>query len=678
MLRYFPIRHIDYSAVKPIADCMKNENVTIIGRVVKASNRRFARVSACVVTLRDRTGSIEIAWYGQPYLIKTYTEGTWLSVSGKVGSYQSRLQISSPDTEIVDAPKDGENIDGKIIPIYSISREGENIIPQRTLRSAMEKCVRRSFNKIEEYLPEDILTETHMLGINDAIQNLHFPQNQDHLRLAKQRFLFESMLFNQLFMQSRRRRRERDSNQIEIDVDNVFIEDMKSHFPFSLTNDQENAIKEIIEDLQRKVPMRRMLQGEVGSGKTLVALVSLFSVIRSGYQGAFMSPTEILAQQHYINVKNQFRGTNFLDFSNNVISVEMPGIMQRRIGVALLLGSHPLSEKKLIQKLINNGEIDLIIGTHSLFQENFKPPRMGFSVVDEQHRFGVEQRDSLVNKSKVPHLLSMSATPIPRSLALTLFGDLDISTLKDIPSGRKGIETTWCKNKEDKDTAYRKVIEEINAGRQAFIVCPLIHKSEKLNHISVEEKMTELLSTELSKFSIEILHGEMSMEKKSDVMNRFKKNEFNILLATPVIEVGVDIPNATCMIIESSDRFGLSGLHQIRGRVGRGSEKSFCYLFSNNISEEARERLNAFENSKDGFDLSETDLKIRGPGDYVGSKQSGVSGMSYEMINDTETLELSRLWALKILGDNKYSNPEYNKLRLEFEDRFAPFDTGLS
>jgi ATP-dependent DNA helicase RecG len=391
-----------------------------------------------------------------------------------------------------------------------------------------------------------------------------------------------------------------------------------------------------------------------------------------------MAPTEILAEQHFINIKNQFEGVNFLDFSNNVISITMPGFMKRGMVVGLLLGNQPAKEKKLIQKLINNREIDLIIGTHSLFQENFKPEKMGLVVVDEQHKFGVSQRDILLNKSKISHLLSMSATPIPRSLALTLYGDLDISTLKKVPEGRKKINTKWCKNPKEKIDAYKNISKEITNGRQVFIVCPLIHKSEKLNATSIEEKLIELSESSLANFRIDVLHGEMSMNKKSLVMDNFKRKKFDILLATPVIEVGVDIPNATCMLIESADRFGLAQLHQIRGRVGRGSFKSYCYVFSNNLSEISTDRLSSFEQSADGFDLAEIDLKIRGPGDYIGSRQSGVNEISYEMITNQEMLNSSKIWAIKILGKNYILKDKYEQLRLELQKRFDSSSIGIS
>ena len=356
----------------------------------------------------------------------------------------------------------------------------------------------------------------------------------------------------------------------------------------------------------------------------------------------------------------------------------MPGFMKRGMVVGLLLGNQPAKEKKLIQKLINNREIDLIIGTHSLFQENFKPEKMGLVVVDEQHKFGVSQRDILLNKSKISHLLSMSATPIPRSLALTLYGDLDISTLKKVPEGRKKINTKWCKNPNEKKDAYKNISKEITNGRQVFIVCPLIHKSEKLNATSIEEKLIELSESSLANFRIDVLHGEMSMNKKSLVMDNFKRKKFDILLATPVIEVGVDIPNATCMLIESADRFGLAQLHQLRGRVGRGSFKSYCYVFSNNLSEISTDRLSSFEKSTDGFDLAEIDLKIRGPGDYIGSRQSGVNEISYEMITNQEMLNLSKDWAIKILGKDYILKGRYEQLQLELFKRFDSSSLGIS
>ena len=674
LLNYFPIRHVDYSEVKKIFQCNKSENVTIVGQVIKSIKRKIGpKMSSCVATLTDDTGFIDIIWHGQPYLTSKYPRGTWISVSGKISKYGNKLQISSPETEIVESFNQS-SLNGKIMPIYSLKDK----IPQATFRSIIKKCLDKYYGNITEYLPLEILQDLGMLEINKAMKNLHFPENIEYVNISRKRFLFEKMLFNQIFMLMRKYERQKNYNIEKIIIEDLLVNDLKNYFDFPLTDDQVNSIDEIIEDLSKNIPMRRILQGEVGSGKTLVALVSLFSIVRSGYQGAFMAPTEILAEQHFINIKEQFDGNNYLDFSNKVVSIKMPGIMERGMIVALLTGNQSPSEKKLIYKLVNNREIDLVIGTHALFQEDFNPTKLGLVVVDEQHRFGVSQRDALIKKSKVPHLLSMSATPIPRSLALTLYGDLEVSTLKNCPKGRKEIDTLWCRKDQDKDGAYLKIYNEIKSGRQAFIVCPLIHKSEKIDSISVEEKIIDLKNSILKEVKIEVLHGEMNMEEKSEIMNRFKNNEFSLLVATPVIEVGVDIPNATCVIIESADRFGLAQLHQIRGRVGRGTEKSYCYLFTRNISENADERLNSFEKTKNGFDLAETDLKIRGPGDYIGSKQSGMNDISYEMINDNETLSDSRKWATRIVNSNRNLGIEYNNLREEFKKRFDFTNAGIS
>ena len=674
LLNYFPIRHVDYSEVKKIFQCNKSENVTIVGQVTKSIKRKIGpKMSSCVATLTDDTGFIDIIWHGQPYLTSKYPRGTWISVSGKISKYGNKLQISSPETEIVESFSQS-SLNGKIMPIYSLKDK----IPQATFRSIIKKCLDKYFGNITEYLPLEILKDLGMLEINKAMKNLHFPENLEYLNISRKRFLFEKMLFNQIFMLMRKYERQKNYNIEKIIIEDLLINDLKNYFDFPLTDDQINSIDEIIEDLSKNIPMRRILQGEVGSGKTLVALVSLFSIVRSGYQGAFMAPTEILAEQHFINIKEQFDGNNYLDFSNKVVSIKMPGIMERGMIVALLTGNQSPSEKKLIYKLVNNREIDLVIGTHALFQEDFNPTKLGLVVVDEQHRFGVSQRDALVKKSKVPHLLSMSATPIPRSLALTLYGDLEVSTLRNCPKGRKEIDTLWCRKDQDKNEAYLKIYNEIKSGRQAFIVCPLIHKSEKIDSISVEEKIIDLKNSILKEVKMEVLHGEMNMEEKSEIMNRFKNNEFSLLVATPVIEVGVDVPNATCVIIESADRFGLAQLHQIRGRVGRGTEKSYCYLFTRNISENADDRLNSFEKTKNGFDLAEADLKIRGPGDYIGSKQSGMNDISYEMINDNETLSDSRKWATRIVNSNRNLGTEYNNLREEFKKRFDFTNAGIS
>ena len=393
---------------------------------------------------------------------------------------------------------------------------------------------------------------------------------------------------------------------------------------------------------------------------------------------SMMAPTEILAEQHYLNVIKNFKGEPFLDYDKSISKIQLPGLLKKQIVVGLLIGSQAPNHKKLVYKLIENREIDLIIGTHTLFQENFKPYNLSYVVVDEQHRFGVNQRDELLKKTNIPHILSMSATPIPRSLALTIYGDLDISSIKQVPSIRKPIDTKWCRNEDDKLDAYKKVIDEIRKGNQAFRVCPLIHKSEKIYAVSNEEIKNEIKNSYLSEIKYDFLHGEMDINEKSRVMENFKNKFFDLLIATPVIEVGVDIPNATCIIIESSDRFGMAQLHQIRGRVGRSDKKSYCYLFTRNLSEESVERLDLFRKTKDGFDLAEADLKLRGPGDYIGSRQSGISDISYKMISDETTLKISRKWARNIVLSKIKLGSKYNGLREEYKKRFRDISSGIS
>ena len=486
------------------------------------------------------------------------------------------------------------------------------------------------------------------------------------------------MLFNQIYMLTRRVEREKKLSGISIDIRKEIINDFRNYFEFELTNDQLTSLEQVLNDLSKKVPMRRMLQGEVGSGKTLVALISLFAVINSGLQGAMMAPTEILAEQHYLNVIKNFKGEPFLDYDKTISKIILPGLLNKQIVVGLLIGSQTPNHKKLVYKLIENREIDLIIGTHTLFQENFKPYNLSYVVVDEQHRFGVNQRDELLKKTNIPHILSMSATPIPRSLALTIYGDLDISSIKQVPSIRKPIDTMWCRNEDDKLDAYKKVLDEIRKGNQAFIVCPLIHKSEKINAVSIEEIKDEIKNSYISEIKYDFLHGEMDINEKSQVMENFKNKKFDLLIATPVIEVGVDIPNATCIIIESSDRFGMAQLHQIRGRVGRSDKKSYCYLFTRNLSEESVERLDLFRETKDGFDLAEADLKLRGPGDYIGSRQSGISDISYKMISDETTLKISRKWAKNIVLSKIKLGSNYSGLREEYKKRFKDISSGIS
>ncbi len=675
LVNYRPYRYADYTDLKKIYQCNKDDNVTILGKVIDIKKVNFSRrMSSCSATITDDTGFLDVIWYGQPYLASKYKKGKVILVSGKITKYKNKIQLTNPETELVENQKIDNLLDEKILPFYSL----KDIIPQATFRNIIKKCLDKYKDKFNEYIPFEILEDTDLININEAYRNIHFPKTIKFLDKSIKRFTFEKMLFNQIYMLTRRVEREKKLSGISIDIRKEIINDFRNYFEFELTDDQLTSLGQVLNDLSKKVPMRRMLQGEVGSGKTLVALISLFAVINSGLQGAMMAPTEILAEQHYLNVIKNFKGEPFLDYDKTISKILLPGLLNKQIVVGLLIGSQTPSHKKLIYKLIENREIDLIIGTHTLFQENFKPYNLSYVVVDEQHRFGVNQRDELLKKTNIPHILSMSATPIPRSLALTIYGDLDISSIKQVPSIRKPIDTMWCRNEDDKLDAYKKVLDEIRKGNQAFIVCPLIHKSEKINAVSIEEIKDEIKNSYISEIKYDFLHGEMDINEKSQVMENFKNKKFDLLIATPVIEVGVDIPNATCIIIESSDRFGMAQLHQIRGRVGRSDKKSYCYLFTRNLSEESVERLDLFRETKDGFDLAEADLKLRGPGDYIGSRQSGISDISYKMISDETTLKISRKWAKNIVLSKKKLGSNYSGLREEYKKRFKDISSGIS
>ena len=674
IVNYHPFRYADYTDLKKIYQCKKGDSVTILGKVINVKKNNFGKMGSCSATITDDTGFLDIIWYGQPYLASKYQKGKIISVSGKITKYNNKIQLANPETELIENKKIENILDEKILPFYSL----KDVIPQSTFRNIVKKCLDKYKDKFNDYIPNVILNDTNLININDSYRNIHFPKNIELLDKAIKRFTFEKMLFNQIYMLTRRAEREKKLSEIKIEIRKEIIDDFKNFFDFELTNDQLVSLKEVLDDLSKNIPMRRMLQGEVGSGKTLVALISLFAVINSGYQGAMMAPTEILAEQHYLNIIKNFNGENFLDFDKSINKITLPGLLKKGIVVGLLTGSQSSKYKKLIYKLIENREVDLVIGTHTLFQENFKPYNLSYVVIDEQHRFGVNQRDELLKKTKIPHILSMSATPIPRSLALTIYGDLNISSIKKVPAIRKPIKTKWCRNEDEKLNAYEKVLIEVNKGNQAFIVCPLIHKSEKINAVSIEEIREDLLSSRLNKVKYDFLHGEMDINEKSQIMENFKNKHFDLLIATPVIEVGVDIPNATCIIIESADRFGMAQLHQIRGRVGRSDKKSYCYLFTRNLSEESVERLSLFKNTKNGFDLAEADLKLRGPGDYIGSRQSGISDISYKMISDEDTLKISRNWAKSIVFSKIKLGSEYNSLRNEYKKRFKGTNSGLS
>ena len=673
LLMYFPRKHIDYSSVSKINNSIINQETTIIAQFISIKADGNFKLKSTKAIVSDGTGNIQITWFGQPYLSKQFKINNWVVLSGKIGSIGKKLTMDNPEYELLTSgfPK-RENLihAGNFLPIYPSNSD----LAQRTIRNAVAKSLDKGIPLIEEFLPIGIRNKFHLVELQIAIKDMHLPRNIDTFFNAKKRLSFDELFLNQLNVLRRKSKRQISSYANSISLNDNSLDTFFSRLEFQLTKDQLKAINEIMNDLDSKKPMGRLLQGEVGSGKTIVALTSLIATAKCGYQGALMVPTEILAEQHFLNIKKEFEDQELDTGLDNVIHIKVPGFEDITIKVGLLIGSLKPKSKLLTQTLIRKHQIDIIIGTHTLIQEKINFPDLSLVVIDEQHRFGVEQRDALLRTKNTPHLLSMSATPIPRSLALTLYGDLELSTLLEIPPGRKPVITKWCGDEESKKYAFDVIREEIGKGFQCFVVCPLIHESEQVRGRSVLTEFSKLKDEIFPEFRIGLLHGEMDLIEKSKIMYEFSNKNIDILVSTQVIEVGIDIPNASSIIIQSSERFGLSQLHQLRGRVGRGKIQGNCFTFSDFVSDQAIERLKIFEKHNDGFHLADQDLRIRGPGDYIGTRQSGVEGFRFASLTDLEMLENVRNQAKEIfLKDPTLSNDSYENLKKEllknFEDR---------
>ena len=655
LIRHFPARYEDFSNAISISDIGEaGQVVSIQGEVEKIETVRAwkRRMTITTAYVNDGTDSIRTVWFNQSYLADTFKEGTLVSLSGKISQDKRGLYLSNPSYERISRSEltDGSfqlvaglKHTGRLIPIYP-ETEG---ISSKYLRFLIKPVI-ESLDDLPDPLPEDIRERYHFTDYVSALKAIHFPAKLEDAEPARKRFAFEELLLIQLrTLQDRAAMQSLTAPQVHFEKE--LIANFVKHLPFTLTDDQRRSAFEILQDLDRPHPMNRLLNGDVGSGKTVVALIAAYQTVHAGYQAVFMAPTEILAKQHYATITG---------IMNNE-----PGIM-----IGLLTGSEArqwpndetteekISKKLIIQK-IARGEIKIIIGTHAVIQKNIVMPRLGLVIIDEQHRFGVKQRMKLIKEQKlVPHLLSMTATPIPRTLALTIYGDLDVSLLKEKPKGRQEIITKVVSS-EKRPEAYAFIEKQIQEGRQVFVICPRIDPSEKANEASEAKKPSQAklmwadvkaVTEEFEKLSktifphrrVAMLHGKLPAKEKEQIMLDFKDKKYDMLVSTSVIEVGVDVPNATIMMIESAERFGLAPLHQFRGRVGRGAHQSYCFLFTTDGG--ATRRLQAMEKTNDGFKLAEMDLKIRGPGEFTGTQQSGIPDLAMASLTDIEQIKQAR------------------------------------
>ncbi|EGT3687832.1 ATP-dependent DNA helicase RecG [Clostridioides difficile] len=644
LLYYFPRQFEDRNNLKKIAQLEDGEKVTI--KAVISSINTFSPKEGMTLTkidVKDETGSAKLVFFNKSYIKNTFRPGDSILVFGKVKKKFNNLELTSCELEyLTNSPKNT----CRFMPVYQLTYGVTNKEIMSIIRTVLED----KELIIQEYMPQRIIEKYRLCSIDFAVRNIHSPSSKESLKIALYRIVFEELLILQLglFVFKSGRNKE-DGIKFETSKD---LKKIISALPFKLTKAQNRALDEIIQDMNLEKIMNRLVQGDVGSGKTVVALLALANCVLNGYQGALMAPTEILAGQHYISLTESLK-----DFG---------------INVGLLIGSLTKKQKDTVLEQIKNNEIDILIGTHALIEDKVEFNNIGLVITDEQHRFGVMQRSKLSLKGANPDILVMTATPIPRTLALILYGDLDISIIDELPPGRQPIETIAIE-KSKRDRAYNNLVRrEVESGRQVYIVCPLVEESEAIEAKSAVELVEELRAEYFHDLRLGLLHGKMKSSEKDEVMRLFKDKEIDILVSTTVIEVGVNVSNATLMIIENAERFGLAQLHQLRGRVGRGSHKSYCVLIYDSKTDVCRQRMAIMEETNDGFKISEKDLEIRGPGEFFGTRQHGLPELKVaNLFKHIKILKLAQQEARYILGeDNNLQLKENMALKKEIIDKF--------
>jgi len=647
LIFYYPFRYEDFSLVADIGKIEPGMVVTVRGRLEMLASKRSKYKHKLVTEglLTDDTGSIKIVWFNQPWISKSLRIGQEYLVSGKAAGDMFNVYFNTPNCEPASRASSHA---GNIIPIYPLT-EG---LSQKQIRFLLKNCT-PLIDGVKEYLPSELCAKYKLINLPSAIRQIHFPRDQREISAARRRLAFDELFLPQIVQQLHKKQLAgQQARPLKFFTDK--IKEFVNNLPFDLTIDQKKSAWEIIKDLQQVRPMNRLLDGDVGSGKTLVAMLAMYDAVLSGTQAALMAPTEILASQHY----HSFYG------NLNRYGVRV-GLLTRSYH---LLDDEEISKKKFLEAC-QQGKVDIVIGTHALIAEGVKFKCLALAVVDEQHRFGVEQRAALRQKTideadgqpeLSPHFLSLTATPIPRSLALALYADLDLSVIKEMPQGRRQI-ITKAVDPAKRQLAYDFINRQIAAGRQVFVICPLIDPSDKLGVRSVKEEFEKLDKQVFPHLSVGLLHGRLKSEEKEEVMDKFLKNEIKILVSTSVVEVGVDVPNASVMMIEGAERFGLAQLHQFRGRVGRGEYQSYCFLFSDALSDESLVRLKFMETCHDGFALAQKDLESRGAGSFWGRQQSGFMEFKLADISDAELIKAARDAASEFL--DKYDLADYPQLQ---------------
>ena len=641
LIMYFPKKHVDYSSRTLIRDLKEGTTTTVFGYIksVSAFNTKN-NLSVVKVTVADESGKFELNFFqskSNRFMLERikaqFPQNAGIMVSGtvKMNNYSRKLTIDKPTYSIMTGEfleNSASNLNvARIVPIYTVCED----LSIKTLRRAIYNAIQLYKNEIINIVPEEIRERLGLLDKKTAVEQIHFPESMDILERARFTLIFEELFLVQLKLIRLRENTAKNTKSVALNIKkDGLVQKFIRSLPFELTKGQKDAVNEILNDLHSDAPMQRLLQGDVGSGKTVVATIMLLAAVENGYQGAIMAPTEILAQQHY----------------NNMIQWLTP----LGLSVGLFLGSHGKKIRTKFETALRNGQMNIAVGTHALIQDNIEFANLGAIVVDEQHRFGVKQRNVLKKKSQNPQILTMTATPIPRTLALTVHGDLDLTVINELPKGRLPIKTSLTSSHRG---VWELVRRELNYGRQAYVVYPLIDESETLSAKAATIEAEKLQKEIFPDFKVGLLHGKLKNDEKEQVMADFKNKKYDILVSTTVVEVGVDVPNATVMVIENAERFGLSQLHQLRGRVGRSSLQSYCVLVSSSRSQETRERLNIMTQTNDGFVIAEKDLQLRGPGEFLGTRQSGLPDLIIsDIVRDAKILELARNEAIDFLHEN--------------------------
>ncbi len=664
LLRHYPARHL---VVSTVAELDGEGEKAIAGTVWSVGRRGFGRgqqMQATEAVVGDATGNVQVVWFNQAYVARYVSGGDRILVSGYFRAHRGRPTLEAHNFEVLQ--DDAEPLPpGSLVPVYPATKG----LTQRTLRRIIGNALDAWLPRLAESLPEEVRERQGLQPLSEALGTYHRPESVDAKAAARRRLAFDEMIVRQIFLLERKHNWQ-EAPAVRLPMHVEALRSYVDALPFKLTRAQRRVLREALDDIAEVMPAHRLLEGDVGSGKTVVALGAMLNAAAHGYQSAMMAPTELLAEQHFQTISRLLVAHRRpIDAPNRLALYLDP--LPRPVVVGLLLGSHTPRQKASLRREVRDGGVDIVVGTHALLQEATDIPNLALAVVDEEHRFGVAQRSALTGKGGLrPHLISMSATPIPRSLALTVYRDLDISTIDELPPGRTPNKTRWLRP-DQRNQAVRFIRKEVREGHQAFVVCPIIDESEALQVSAAVEEHRRLSEEVFPELRVGLLHGRMTLAEKNSAMDRFRDGDLDILVSTPVVEVGVDIPNATVMMVEAAERFGLSALHQLRGRVGRGEAQGYCILMAGEVNDNARERLEAMEQETDGFRLAEADLRLRGPGELAGTRQSGLPDLRLADLHDVGLVTATRDEANAILARDPKLELEEHRLLADAVERLA-------